>query len=43
MGVNVRTDTTKACTEKDIELHAQNMLTILEAIINIIRGTYMII
>ena len=43
VGVNLRTDTTKTCIGKDIELCAQNMLTILDAIISIIRGAYMVV
>ena len=50
LGVNVRITTNKTCIKKRIGLHAQNLITILDAIINIILeggeeggGTNMII
>ena len=37
LGVAPRKDTKKDTWLKDIELHAQNMTTILDSIVNIIR------
>ena len=34
-----RTDTKKTCVKKEIGLRAQNMITILSSIVNLIGGT----
>jgi hypothetical protein len=41
LGVDLRTAINKTC--KEIELQIQNLLTILDAIVNIIGGPYVII